>query len=36
MERNMELGVLLRGGQVPGLLDQHLEALVTTRQLRSL
>lgn len=36
MERNMELGVLFRGGQVPGLLDRHLAALVTTRQLRLL
>ena len=36
MERNMELGVFLRGGQVPGLLDRHLAALVTTRQLRAL
>jgi phosphatidylserine/phosphatidylglycerophosphate/cardiolipin synthase-like enzyme len=36
MERNMELGVLLRGGQVPRLLDQHLAALVTTKQLRAL
>jgi cardiolipin synthase A/B len=36
MERNMELGVLLRGGQVPGLLDRHLAALVTTKQLRTL
>lgn len=36
MERNMELGVLLRGGQVPRLLDQHLTALVTTKQLRKL
>lgn len=36
MERNMELGVLLRGGQVPGLLDRHLTALVTTKQLRML
>ena len=36
MERNMELGVLLRGGQVPGLLDRHLAALVTTKQLRAL
>lgn len=36
MERNMELGVLLRGGQVPGLLDRHLAALVTTKQLREL
>ena len=36
MERNMELGVLLRGGQVPGLLDRHLAALVTTKHLRAL
>lgn len=36
MERNMELGVLLRGGQVPSLLDRHLAALVTTKQLRAL
>lgn len=36
MERNMELGVLVRGGQVPGLLDRHLAALVTTKQLRAL
>jgi len=36
MERNMELGVLLRGGQVPRLLDQHLTALVTTKQIRPL
>lgn len=36
MERNMELGVLLRGGHVPRLLDQHLAALVTTKQLRVL
>ena len=36
MERNMELGVLLRSGQVPRLLDQHLAALITTKQLREL
>lgn len=36
MERNMELGVLLRGGQVPRLLDQHLAALITTKQIRAL
>ena len=35
MERNMELGVLLRGGQLPGQLDRHLAALVTTKQLRA-
>jgi cardiolipin synthase len=32
MERNMELGVLLRGGQMPQLLDQHLMALIATNQ----
>jgi len=36
MERNMELGVLLRGGKVPQLLEEHLAALVTTKQLRLL
>lgn len=36
MERNMELGILIRGGRLPRLLDQHLTALVTTRQLRAL
>ena len=36
MERNMELGVLLRGGVVPGLIDRHLTAQVTTKQLRLL
>ena len=34
MERNMEIGVLIRGGAVPEQLDRHLEALITTRQLR--
>lgn len=36
MERNMELGVLVRGGQLPSLLDRHLTALVTTKLLRAL
>lgn len=36
MERNMELGVLLRRGQMPRLLDQHLMALVTTKHLRTI
>ncbi len=31
MERNMELGVLIRGGHVPDELHRHLEALVTTK-----
>jgi cardiolipin synthase len=29
LERNMEAGVLIRGGQVPTLLQDHLEALVS-------
>lgn len=36
MERNMELGVLVRGGHLPRLLEQHLIALVTTKQLLAL
>ncbi len=28
MERNMEAGVLINGGQIPRLLDEHLNALV--------
>lgn len=31
MERNMEMGVLIRGGRIPDNLHRHLEALVTTR-----
>ena len=30
MERNMELGVLIRGGPLPAKLDQHLRALLET------
>ena len=30
MERNMELGVLVRGGHLPEELHRHLEALVKT------
>ena len=30
LERNMELGVLFRGGSIPDKLSRHLEALVTT------
>lgn len=33
MERNMELGVLLSGGAEPNQLEQHLEALITTKQI---
>jgi phosphatidylserine/phosphatidylglycerophosphate/cardiolipin synthase-like enzyme len=36
MERNMEIGVLIRGGAVPEQLAQHLEALITTRQLKAI
>jgi phosphatidylserine/phosphatidylglycerophosphate/cardiolipin synthase-like enzyme len=36
MERNIELGILVRGGTVPRQLDMHLEALITTRQLTPL
>ena len=31
MERNMEAGVLITGGSLPALLDDHLRALVDTR-----
>jgi cardiolipin synthase len=31
LERNMELGMLIRGGTVPDRLRQHLSALVTTK-----
>jgi phosphatidylserine/phosphatidylglycerophosphate/cardiolipin synthase-like enzyme len=30
MERNMELGILVRGGHLPEQLHRHLESLVTT------
>ena len=33
MERNMELGVLLEGGEAPRRLHDHLEALVTTKKI---
>ena len=33
MERNMELGLLMEGGTVPGLIMDHLQALVTTKVL---
>lgn len=29
-ERNMEVGVLVKGGPLPDMLDRHLEALITT------
>lgn len=31
MERNMELGVLITGGDIPSELHRHLDALITTR-----
>jgi phosphatidylserine/phosphatidylglycerophosphate/cardiolipin synthase-like enzyme len=31
LEKNMEIGVLMKGGNIPNQLDRHLEALVTTR-----
>lgn len=31
MERNMELGVLVKGGELPFELQRHLEALITTK-----
>jgi cardiolipin synthase A/B len=33
MEKNMEAGVLITGGQIPKLLDVHLRALVDLRQI---
>jgi cardiolipin synthase len=35
MEKNMEAGVLIRGGPVPIKLQNHLEALVTIKILNS-
>lgn len=34
LERNMELGLLIRGGDVPGRLSAHLNALMATRVIR--
>ncbi|MCA9468329.1 MAG: DISARM system phospholipase D-like protein DrmC [Nitrospira sp.] len=34
MEKNMEAGVLINGGSIPIKLHKHLEALVTTKQLK--
>jgi phosphatidylserine/phosphatidylglycerophosphate/cardiolipin synthase-like enzyme len=31
MERNMELGVLVKGGELPSELHRHLEALIFTK-----
>jgi len=35
MDRNMEAGVLIRGGSVPGSLHEHLQALINTRTVTS-
>lgn len=35
MERNMEAGVLIKGGAIPNSLHRHLEALVTTKVIAS-
>jgi len=34
MEKNMEAGVLIQGGGIPGSLKRHLEALIDTKQLQ--
>lgn len=34
MERNMELGIKIEGGDVPRRLHEHLEALVTTKKIK--
>ena len=31
LEKNMEAGVLIKGGAIPSALHRHLEALVTTK-----
>jgi phosphatidylserine/phosphatidylglycerophosphate/cardiolipin synthase-like enzyme len=36
MDRNMELGVFLRGGELPRKLHLHLESLLTTRKITRL
>lgn len=33
MEKNMEAGILIRGGTIPEKLHKHLDALVTTKTL---
>ena len=35
MEKNMEVGVLIRGGALPQTLHRHLEALVTIKIVRA-
>jgi phosphatidylserine/phosphatidylglycerophosphate/cardiolipin synthase-like enzyme len=34
LDRNMEVGILVRGGSLPGQLDRHLQALMTTEQIK--
>ena len=34
LDRNMEVGILVHGGVVPGQLSQHLQALIITKQLK--
>jgi phosphatidylserine/phosphatidylglycerophosphate/cardiolipin synthase-like enzyme len=31
MEKNMEAGVLISGGQIPGMLENHMRSLIDTR-----
>lgn len=31
MEKNMEAGVLISGGRIPKLLDEHLHSLINTK-----
>jgi phosphatidylserine/phosphatidylglycerophosphate/cardiolipin synthase-like enzyme len=35
LERNMELGVLIRGGNMPGAIDQLIESLIESGELQS-
>jgi hypothetical protein len=36
MEKNMELGLLINGGAIPGLISDHLKALVDTKVLNEI
>jgi hypothetical protein len=36
VERSMELGILVRGGVLPGQVNRHLNALITTKRLAPL
>jgi phosphatidylserine/phosphatidylglycerophosphate/cardiolipin synthase-like enzyme len=35
LERNMELGVLIRGGTLPGLIDRLIDGLVESGDMRA-